>query len=328
MKNDNVFPETLTGAIKYFADADRALQFMVSIRWPDGNATCPCCNSTKATFLATRKIWKCRDCGKQFSVKAGTIFEDSALGFDKWLPAFWMIVNAKNGISSCELARALGVTQKTAWFMLHRIRLAMQNGGIEKLSGEVEADETYIGGKVRSMNNQQKRKRGRGTGGSGKEIVMGLLERRSKGKVSTVKMKHVENARRNTVQGEIRQHVEAGSQVFTDALRSYIGLNPDYVHQAIDHAREYVRGNVHTNGLENFWSLLKRGIRGTYISVEPFHLFRYLDEQAFRFNERENTDSGRFLKGIIGIIGRRLQYAKLTGQDTDGLPTAGTWQAA
>jgi transposase-like protein len=324
MKNDNEFPETLTGAIKYFADADRALQFMVSIRWPDGNATCPCCNSTKATFLATRKVWKCRDCGKQFSVKAGTIFEDSALGFDKWLPAFWMIVNAKNGISSCELARALGVTQKTAWFMLHRIRLAMQNGGIEKLSGEVEADETYIGGKVRSMNNQQKCKRGRGTGGSGKEIVMGLLERGGK-----IKLKHVANAKRYTVQAEVRQNVEAGSQVFTDALRSYNGLNQDYVHQAIDHAREYVRGNVHTNGLENFWSLLKRGIRGTYISVEPFHLFRYLDEQAFRFNERENTDSGRFLKGIIGIIGKRLQYAKLIGaQGSNGFTTPESWQAA
>jgi transposase-like protein len=319
MKDNNEFPETLTDAIKYFADTDRALRFMVSIRWPDGNATCPCCNSTKATFLATRKIWKCRDCGKQFSAKAGTIFEDSALGFDKWLPAFWMIVNAKNGISSCELARALGVTQKTAWFMLHRIRLAMQNGSVEKLSGEVEADETYIGGKVRSMNNQMKLKRGRGTGGAGKEIVMGLLERKGK-----IKVKHIANARRNTVQAEVRQNVEAGSQVFTDALLSYKGLNQDYVHQAIDHAKEYVRGNVHTNGLENFWSLLKRGIRGTYVSVEPFHLFRYLDEQAFRFNERENTDSGRFLKGIIGIIGRRLQYAKLIG----GLPATGTWQTA
>ncbi|MGO8836323.1 MAG: IS1595 family transposase [Limisphaerales bacterium] len=331
MKENNEFPETLTGAVKFFADADRALQFMVSIRWPDGKATCPCCHSTNAAFLSTRRIWKCRDCGKQFSVKAGTIFEDSALGFDKWLPAFWMIVNAKNGISSCELGRALGVTQKTAWFMLHRIRLAMQNGSMEKLSGEVEADETYIGGKVRNMHADRKRKRGRGTGGVGKAIVMGLLERRSKVKASTVKMKHVANARRGTVQGEIREHVEAGSQVFTDALPSYNGLNPDYVHEAIDHAKEYVRGNIHTNGLENFWSLLKRGIRGTYVSVEPFHLFRYLDEQAFRFNERESTDSGRFLKGIIGIIGRRLQYAKLIGENVTGdftRPASGAWQAA
>jgi transposase-like protein len=327
-ENKTEFPETLAGAIKYFADADAALNFMVSIRWPDGKAVCPACQKADASFLATRKIWKCRECGKQFSIKVGTIFEESPLGLDKWLPAFWMIVNAKNGISSCELGRALGVTQKTAWFMLHRIRLAMQNGSMDKLSGEVEADETYIGGKVRFMHTDRKRKRGRGTGGVGKAIVMGILERNRKDKASVVKLKHVQNARRNTVQGEIREHVEPGSQVFTDALPSYNGLNQDYVHQAIDHAKEYVRGNVHTQGMDNFWSLLKRGIRGTYISVEPFHLFRYLDEQAFRFNERENTDSGRFLKGIIGIIGKRLQYAKLTGQDADGLPTAGTWQAA
>ncbi|MGA2786846.1 MAG: IS1595 family transposase [Verrucomicrobiota bacterium] len=323
MKDNNEFPETLTGAIKYFADADRALQFMVSIRWPDGKVVCPCCQKSNVAFLETRKIWKCRDSKKQFSVKVGTIFEDSPLGLDKWLPAFWMIVNAKNGISSCELARALGVTQKTAWFMLHRIRLAMQNGSMEKLSGEVEADETYIGGKVRNMHPDRKRKRGRGTGRVGKAIVMGILERKGK-----IKLKHVANARRVTVQGEIREHVEAGSQVFTDALPSYNGLNSDYVHEAIDHAKEYVRGSVHTNGLENFWSLLKRGIRGTYVSVEPFHLFRYLDEQAFRFNERENTDSGRFLKGIIGIIGRRLQYAKLIGENITGDFTrsaAGTW---
>jgi transposase-like protein len=263
MKNEIEFPETLTDAIKYFADADTALNFMVSIRWPDGKVCCPNCQKSNAAFLATRRLWKCRDCYKQFSVKIGTIFEDSALGLDKWLPAFWMIVNAKNGISSCELSRALGVTQKTAWFMLHRIRLAMQNGSMEKLSGEVEADETYIGGKARNMNSTQRGKRIRGTGGVGKAIVMGLLERKGK-----IKLKHVANARRQTVQTEIREHVATGSQVFTDALPSYNGLNQDYVHQAIDHAKEYVRGNVHTNGLENFWSLLKRGIRGTYISIQ------------------------------------------------------------
>jgi transposase-like protein len=324
MKDAIEFPETLTEAIKYFADADRALQFVASMRWEKGEAICPCCQSKNVAFLATRRLWKCRDCKKQFSVKVGTIFEDSALGLDKWLPAFWMIVNAKNGISSCELARALGVTQKTAWFMLHRIRLAMQNESTDKLSGEVEVDETYIGGAVRKMNSARRSKRGRGTGGVGKEIVMGLLERKGK-----IKLKHVANARRATVQCEVRDKVEAGSQVFTDALPSYNGLNQEYIHQAIDHAKEYVRGNVHTNGLENFWALLKRGIRGTYVSVEPFHLFRYLDEQAFRFNERESNDAGRFLKGIIGIIGRRLQYAKLIGQEaTGGLPPARTWQAA
>jgi len=324
MNDTNEFPETLAEAIKYFANPDAALNFMVSIRWQDGKAICPCCKSSNAAFLATRHLWKCRDCKKQFSVKIGTIFEDSPLGLDKWLPAFWMIVNAKNGISSCEVSRALGVTQKTAWFMLHRIRLAMQNNSMEKLSGEVEADETYIGGKVRRMNTAQRNKHGRGTGWTGKEIVMGLLERGGK-----VKLKHLSSTRRHSVQGEVRQNVEAGSQVYTDTLRSYNGLNTDYVHEAIDHARAYVRGKCHTNGLENFWSLLKRGIRGTYISVEPFHLFRYLDEQAFRFNERENTDSGRFLMGIIGIIGKRLQYANLTGKDNaGGLPPTGTWQAA
>lgn len=327
MQNDNEFPQTLAQAIKYFADADKALNFIASVRWPDGKAKCPACQSENASFLSTRRIWKCRDCAKQFSVKIGTIFEESSLGFDKWLPAFWMIVNAKNGISSCELARALGVTQKTAWFMLHRIRLAIQNGSVDKLSGEVEADETYIGGKARSMNAKQRARMSDrlGTGGLGKEIVMGLLERKGK-----VKVKHIANSKRKTVQGEIRQHVEKGSRVFTDTLRSYNGLNADYVHQAIDHAKEYVRGNVHTNGLENFWSLLKRAIRGTYVSVEPFHLFRYLDEQAFRFNERENTDSGRFLRGIVGIIGKRLQYSKLISEDTTGLTTSasGAWQTA
>jgi len=181
------------------------------------------------------------------------------------------------------------------------------------LSGEIEADETYIGGKVRNMHVEQKRKRGRGTGGVGKAIVMGLLERRSKVKASTVKMKHVPNARRGTVQYEVRQNVAAGSHVFTDALPSYNGLNQDYVHQAIDHAKEYVRGNVHTNGLENFWCLLKRCFKGTYVSVEPFHLFRYLDEEVFRFNNREDNDGERFLKAIGGVAGRRLTYQQLTG---------------
>jgi transposase-like protein len=277
--------------------------------------------------LATRRVWKCRDCTKQFSVKVGTIFEDSALGFDKWLPAFWMIVNAKNGISSCELARALGVTQKTAWFMLHRIRLAIQNGDFSKMSGEVEADETYIGGKARMMNSKQRASLGSrlGTGGQGKEIVMGLLERKGR-----LRIKHVRNTKAVLLKNEIRQHVAGGSTVITDTHPSYNGLSRDYVHEAIDHAKEYVRGNVHTNGLENFWSLLKRTVRGTYVSVEPFHLFRYLDEQAFRFNERENTDSGRFLKGIVGIIGKRLQFSKLIGGAGGDFtrPETGTWQTA
>ena len=247
-------------------------------------------------------------------MRVGTIIEDSALPLDKWLTAIWMIANDKNGVSSYEVHRAIGVTQKTAWFMLQRIRLAMQTGTFEKLAGEIEADETYIGGKVRNMHVDKQRKRGRGTGGIGKAIVMGLLERHSKNKASVVKVKHIPNARRDTVQQEVRANVEPGSKVYTDALPSYNGLNKDYIHEAINHAECYVRGNVHTNGLENYWSLLKRGIKGTYVSVEPFHLFRYLDEQAFRFNFREENDAWRFLKAVGSIFGKRLTYSQLIGE--------------
>jgi transposase-like protein len=306
------FPQTLVEAIRYFADPQVAFDFMVKLRWPD-KVKCPRCQSEDVSFITTRKIWNCKCCAKksQFSVRVGTIIEDSALPLDKWLTAIWMIANDKNGVSSYEVHRSIGVTQKTAWFMLQRIRLAMQTGTFEKLAGEIEADETYIGGKVRNMHIDKKRKRGRGTGGVGKAIVMGLLERNSKDRASRVKLKHVPNARRGTVQGEIRQHVEPGSQVFTDALPSYNGLNSDFIHKAIDHAKEYVRGNVHTQGLDNFWSLLKRGIRGTYVSIEPFHLFRYLDEQAFRFNFREENDATRFLKAVGSIFGKRLTYSQL-----------------
>jgi len=314
MKDTNEFPKTLQAAIKHFADADTALQFMVSIRWPHG-VKCPRCGSEKVSFTASRRVWTCECCPKrrQFSIKVGTIMEDSPIALGNWLVGTWLIVSAKNGISSYELHRTLGLTQKSAWFLGHRIRLALQNGTFEKLSAEIEADESYLGRKVRNMHADKKRKRGRGTGGVGKVIIMGLLERRKDDKSSTVKLKHVPNARRSTVQGEIRQHVADGSHVFTDALPSYNGLNSDYVHETIDHAREYVRGNVHTNGLENFWCLLKRSIRGTYVSVDQPHLFRYLDEQAYRFNERETTDSERFLKAVPSIIGRRLTYKGLTG---------------
>jgi transposase-like protein len=247
MKDEIEFPETLQDAIKYFADDARAFEYMKSVRWPNGKVSCPRCGCEEVSFVSTRKLWTCSQCKtkKQFTIRVGTILEDSPIKFDKWICAFWLIANAKNGVSSYEIHRALGVTQKTGWFMLQRIRLAMQNGTIEKLSGEVEADETYIGGKARNMNFKQKSKRGRGTGGVGKAIVMGLLER-GKAKASKVKLKHVANARRVTVQGEVRQHVQPGSHIFTDALPSYNGLNSDYVHQAIDHAKEYVRGNVHT----------------------------------------------------------------------------------
>lgn len=314
MKDELQFPETLHEAVKYFADDDRAFEYMKSVRWPNGKVACPRCGCQEVSFISTRKLWTCKECKtkKQFTIRVGTILEDSAIKFDKWICAFWLIANAKNGISSYEIGRALGVTQKTGWFMLQRIRLAMQSGTIEKFKGEVEADETYIGGLARNMHVKRNKKRGRGTGGVGKQIVMGLLERGGK-----VKTKHISNARRQTVQGEVRQHVEPGSKVYTDALLSYNGLNSHYVHEAINHAVCYVKGNVHTNGLENFWCLLKRCFKGTYVSVEPFHLFRYLDEQTFRFNERKDTDQGRFKKVICGIIGKRLTFADLIGKTAE-----------
>jgi transposase-like protein len=305
-------PKTLQAAIIHFADLNNCQKFMVEVRWPDGIVRCPQCDSDKVTYLAKQRRWKCysKHPKAQFSLKTGTIFEDSPLGLDKWLSAAWLIVNAKNGISSYEIHRALGVTQKSAWFMLHRIRLAMQRGTFSKpLSGHVEVDETFIGGKARNMHRGDRARKIHGTGGSGNVAVMGLLERH--GEVRTMV---VPNVRRKSLHREVSQHVEAGSTVYSDALRSYDQLENEYVHNVINHSEEYVRGHVHTNGIENFWSLLKRSLGGTYISVEPFHLFRYLDEQAFRFNKRKLTDFQRFIEVVSMVAGKRLEYRQLIGQ--------------
>lgn len=316
MDTTNRAPETLLEAVQHFADPDVALDFVARLRWPDG-PECPVCEAKDPSFLKTRRLWKCRSCKKQFSVKVGTIFEDSPIGLSKWLPAMWMLANCKNGISSHELARALGVTQKTAWFMLHRIRLAMQSQAFGKIGGEVEVDETFIGGKARNMHKAKRERVITGTGGMGKVAVMGLLERHgpdSTAKHSRVRTRVIANTRRKPLHGEVKQHVEPGSQVFTDALPSYSGLAGEYVHSVIDHAESYAAGNVHTNGLENFWSLLKRGIKGTYVSVEPFHLFRYLDKQCFRFNSRKDSDRSRFMQAVASILDKRLTYNALTGK--------------
>ncbi|SRR5260221_7369194 len=312
METQKRVPETLLEAINYFADRQIALDFVVSLRWP-GGVTCPHCQSKEVGFLKTRLIWKCRGCKKQFSAKVGTIFEDSPLGLDKWLPAMWLVANCKNGISSYEIGRSLGVTQKTAWFMLHRIRLAMQTRTFEQMGGDVEIDETFIGGRAKYMHRSRRlRTLNHKTGWSGKAIVMGLLERNTEKGKSRVKVRMVQNTKRRSLFAEIKDGIAPGSNVYTDKLRSYEGLGREYVHGVIDHAERYVDGKIHTNGLENFWGLLKRSIRGTYISVEPFHLFRYLDEQAFRFNQRKDTDAGRFVRALSAIVGRRLTYRNLT----------------
>jgi transposase-like protein len=305
-------PESLQEAILFFSDQENCLNYLVARRpeWKDG-VVCPACGSKKVSFLKNQLRWQCsaRHPKRQFSVKVGTIFEDSPLGLEKWLPAMWLILNCKNGISSLEIHRALKVTQKTAWFMLHRIRLAQQGKQGGKLGGEVEIDETFIGGKARNMHKSKRDRVISGTGGKDKEIVLGMLERGG-----NVRVMHIENRRKAELQAHVREHVEAGAAIFTDELLSYDGLNEDFKHQVINHAIEYANGNVHTNGMENFWSLVKRQLHGTYISVEPFHLFRYIDEQAFRFNNRKMTDAERFDIGVREIVGKRLTYAELTGK--------------
>jgi transposase-like protein len=309
-------PKTLADAIRFFSTFENCKDYMVARRWPNG-VTCPTCGSKDVYFVAGRKGWECktRHPKRKFTLKTGTIFEDSPLGLEKWLPVVWMIANMKNGVSSWEIHRAIGVTQKTAWFMLHRVRLAMQDrdtGG--KLGGDVEVDETYIGGRARNMHADRKRRagmRGKSTGFYGKVAVMGLLQRNGKDGHSKIRVATIPNNKRHTLEAGVRINVESGSNVYTDALQSYDRLGTEYVHNVIDHAEAYVDGQVHTNGCENFWSLLKRGLKGTYVAVEPFHLFRYLDEQAMRFNTRKMTDSERFNDVLGAIVGRRLKYADL-----------------
>jgi len=313
-------PKTLQEAIQYFSDFESCRQFMIAVRWPDGKPRCPQCGAEKVTYLEAARLYRCygEHPRQKFSLKVGTIFEDSPIGLDKWLPAVWLLVNSKNGISSYEVGRALGVTQKTAWFMLHRIRLATQTGSFNKLGGsgiEVEADETFIGGKARNMHLSKRKRRITARGFKGKAVVTAVLERGGE-----VRAAAVPTRRKKDVQAHVRSHVAAESALYTDALLSYSGLAQDYAHKMIDHAERYVDGRVHTNGLENFWSLLKRGINGTYVSVEPFHLFRYLDEQSFRYNNRAKkdcpmNDGDRFKLAMSQIIGKRLTYTELTGKE-------------
>lgn len=304
-------PKTLQEAVVFFSNPDNCREYLVARRWPDG-VTCPHCNSKNVTYQPKYNRWQCASHHdqRQFTLKTGTIFEDSPLPLSKWLIAMWQVVNCKNGVSSYEVHRAIGVTQKTAWFMDHRIRLALGMTPTDQLTGEVEADETFIGGKARFMHIAQRKRRITGTGGKDKTAVMGILERGGK-----IRTKVISDRKKKTLQAEVEKHVEAGSALYTDALLSYEGPEGRYAHQVIDHAVKYVDGRIHTNGMENFWSLLKRGINGTYVSVEPFHLFRYLDEQTFRYNNRKGLKDGdRFDLAVRGIVGKRLCYKSLTGK--------------
>jgi len=282
-------PETLLEAVRYFSDLDRCEDLMKHLRWPGGEPKCPECGSKNVGEIKTRRLLRCRECRRQIYTKRGTIFEDSPIGLDKWFVALWSIANCKNGISSHELARAIGVQQKTAWFMLHRIRTAIEIDGGDKFEGPAEADTTYVGGLAENMHKSKREKIIKGRGAVG-----------------------------NTLTGEIRRSVKAGREVYTDEARAYEGVAMTHAHAAIDHSREYVVGNVHTNGIENFWSLLKRTLGGTYVAVAPFHLGRYVAEQVYRFNAREGSDFDRFREVLSRVFGRRLMYRVLTGRDGAG----------
>ena len=311
-------PKTLQDAIVYFANPDNCVAFLVAQRWPDGDVVCPTCGRADAKYLPKRRVWQCktRHPKCQFSVKVGTIFEDSPIGLDKWLMAMWMIANCKNGVSSWEIHRALGVTQKTAWFMMHRIRLTMQDdsSGNFGIAAPVEVDETFVGGKAKNMHSDKRKKRITRRGAHDKTIVFGILERGG-----SVKARVIPDRKGKTVGPILAQHVNAGSEIMTDEMTGYTKLHETYVHQVVNHAIEYVNGKVHTNGIENFWALLKRGLTGTYVSVEPFHLDAYLDEQVFRYNNRATrdnplNDADRFAMTVSKVVGRRITYRELAGK--------------
>lgn len=311
-------PTTLLEAVRYYSDADNCEQAMRRARWPGGVPACPECGSKNIGEIKTLKMLRCRDCRRKIYTKRGTIFEDSPLGLDKWLVAVWTIANCKNGVSSWELSRALGVTQKTAWFMLHRIRVAMEVDEGGKFSGPTEADTTYVGGRAENMHQSKRERVIKGRGSVGKTPVHGVIQRKTDTEPSQVRAIVLSREDGDTLIGEIRRRVAPGAEVYTDEARAYEGLARTHQHEAIDHSREYVVGNVHTNGMENFWALLKRSLGGTYVAVAPFHLRRYVAEQVFRFNERKGTDGDRFASVLSTVFGRRLTYRMLTGKDGAG----------
>jgi transposase-like protein len=319
-------PKTLQAAIKHYSDEQVCIDAVARLRWPNG-PECPACGHKEHYYLKTQKRWKCKECYKQFTVKLGTVFEDSPVSLTKWLPALWMLCNCKNGISSYELARDLGVSQKAGWFMLQRLRLALQDGSLMKVGGKggaVESDETFVGGKARNMHAKRRAqfKAARESSMTGdanlvnKTAVWGVLDRESRKVRATV----VPKVNREALQTAVLDQLAPGSKVYTDEAKVYRSLPNDYIHEFVNHMEKYVNGQVHTNGLENFWSLLKRGLSGTYVAVEPFHLHRYVDEQVFRYNHRKDengnklSDSDRFEKALSQIAGKRLTFAEVTGK--------------
>ena len=310
-------PKTLIEAIQYFSNYENCRQFMIATRWADGIVRCPSCGSENVLYMEKARQYFCRmkHSKPKFSLKVGTIFEDSPIALEKWLPASWLLVNAKNGISSYELARAIGVTQKSAWFMLHRIREAMGDDNKGKIGGSpknpVEIDEAYLQANPRKQNQIQRKT---AHASDRKAIVMGMMARNTR----EVRAMVVPDAKRTTLQNKILDHVGWGAHIYTDQHVSYDGLSATnlFVHKTVNHMVQHVKGKVHTNGIENFWSLLKRTLKGTYVAVEPYHLDAYVSEQVFRFNNSKGkTDAQRFNKVMSQTANKRLTFAQLTGKD-------------
>lgn len=314
-------PKTLKEAIQYYSNEQTCIDTVAALRWPDGKPVCPKCGMAegerKHYWLDTQKRWKCYKCRKQFSVKVDSVFEDSPLSLSIWLMAMWMLVNCKNGVSSHEIARETGISQKSAWHLLHRIRYALGMPGtlIGGPAQVVEVDELFLGPKPQKMHVSRRMSLKKAMYAGSKATVMGMLDR----ELRQVRVKVIPSASRQVLQNEILNQVQPGSKVYTDGWAGYDGMAKHYVHETVNHMKEYVRGEVHTQGIENFWSLLRRSLSGTYIAVEPFHLDAYLAEQVYRFNNRATKDNSltnadRFMLAVSQISGKRLTFAELTGK--------------
>lgn len=307
---------TLSVVDERFQDPLAAADYLESIRWPNG-PVCPHCGNTDKHYKLpnkTRRLWKCAKCRKQFTVTVGTIFEASHIPLNKWLMAFYFLCSSKKGMSAHQLHRMLGITYKSAWFMAHRIRYAMaQPPFARQLVGTVEVDETYVGGKVRRANRKQYKPldpmkpdpRLTHTGrGSDKTPAVALVERGGE-----VRSFRIASVTAETLGGAIRRNVAREAHLRTDSFPSYRKIGTEYAsHEMVDHTREYVRGDAHTNTAENFFSILKRGINGVYHHVSEAHLPRYLSEFDFRYNNRGMTDGQRTVAALAGTAGKRLTY--------------------
>jgi transposase-like protein len=292
----------------HFSDEKTCLAYLEQQLW-GGKPVCPHCGSERVYRLANGKQFKCgnkKTCDKQFNVKTGTIYENTKVPLSTWFGAIWLLTAHKKGISSYQVARDLGVTQKTGWFILHRIRLIMGDPNPEPLDQIVEVDETYVGGKFENMN-RGRRKKWQEAGKDNKTPVMGLVQRDGKAKLKVIGQ--------NTFKDMVRQNVDTSAVVVTDSHLSYVGLDQEYErHESVNHSiQEYKRGEFYTNSVEGFFSIFKRGVIGIYHQISSKHLFRYCDEFANRYNTRKLKDADRFKETIRQSKGR-LKYHELTAK--------------